>query len=135
MADKGNVDTNRLTLVQVPAAEGGSECLLPALPFDTDDVGRSAVDRPPRRSPLVRLRRAITRWLDGCPALFEIRNTRDGALAPQGRLYDGTMADRVARQLGPDWRVFRHDLAATGDLAALFEAIHQAEPAGGRVVR
>ena len=135
LADKGHVNTNSPGFVQVPAAEGGSERLLPAVPLDLRELGRPAADHPPGPSPPVRLWCAIIRWLDGRPALFEIRNTRDGALAPQGCLYHGTVADRVARQLGPDWRVFRHEETATRDLAALFEAIHRAGPAAGRVVR
>jgi hypothetical protein len=45
-------------------------------------------------------------------ALFEIRNIRTGnsAYAP---FNDGTLADRTARNLGPDWRVFRRNAEAS----------------------
>jgi hypothetical protein len=49
----------------------------------------------------------LTRICVDRPATFEIRNIQTGERAPAGPFSDGTQADRIARELGPAWRVFR----------------------------
>jgi hypothetical protein len=47
------------------------------------------------------------------PATFEIRRIRAGELSAQfGPFHDGTLADRFARELGQDWRVFRQEASS-----------------------
>lgn len=49
----------------------------------------------------------LTRVFLNPPALFEIRNIRTGEIHPQfPPVSDGTLADRTARTLGRNWRVF-----------------------------
>ena len=68
----------------------------------------SVADTPTFNSLIETLRGRLTRAFLNPPNLFEIRNIRTGETSPQfPPLPDGTMADRTARTLGKDWRVFR----------------------------
>ncbi len=54
--------------------------------------------------------RRLSRVFLESPVFFEIRNIRTGEPAVQhGTFTDGTLADREARELGRDWRVFRQE--------------------------
>ncbi len=62
---------------------------------------------------------------------FEIRSTRTGELAPEcAGFCDGTLADRVAREMGREWRAFRreepvcHDSDSEKSLALLEMAMN-----------
>jgi hypothetical protein len=94
---------------------------------------------------LAALQRYLSQALLELPALFEIRNIRTGETARQYAPFnDGTLADRAARTLGQDWRVFRLNPEAsetnnsnlpattrqdqectTKDLGALYDALQR----------
>jgi len=62
----------------------------------------------------------------GDAAFFEVRNIFTGETAQSlGLFADGTMADRAARDLGRDWRVFRREDPTTTDLIALGTAVQR----------
>lgn len=112
---------------------------------------RSSSDTPRSRphsdsrfgSLLASVRRHLSETLLSSPACFEIRHIRTGETAPLALFHDGTLADRTARTLGPDWRVFRvdsapsasqgldhqnHCQAATHDLVALYRNLINDQP-------
>jgi hypothetical protein len=52
---------------------------------------------------------ALRRFCNDPPAYFGVINLRTGECASIEPLPDGTLADRFARELGSDWRAFRHE--------------------------
>jgi hypothetical protein len=98
-----------------------------ALRIETEGIETSAPAAPEevrRPSRLGGIGRMLSRLCLNEPAVYEIRNVRTGDSPVYPVQYtDGTAADRAARRLGPDWRVFRADEHRNDDLRHLIEAI------------
>jgi hypothetical protein len=76
-------------------------------------------------------RKFLSRVFPESPALFEIRNIRTGEAAAQfGPFCDGTLADRAARELGRNWRVFRRETSTNEDLRSLAAYLKSAGDCG-----
>ncbi len=62
---------------------------------------------PSERSSLALLVAAIKEFCLEAPAHYDVVNVRTGEYARNEPFPDGTLADRFARELGSEWRVFR----------------------------
>jgi hypothetical protein len=72
-------------------------------------------------------RKFLSRMFSESPFLFEIRNIRTGEAAAQfGPFSDETQADRAAREMGRDWRVFRRETSTNEDLRSLAASLKSA---------
>jgi hypothetical protein len=107
-------------------------------PYDSDiEQPISAIGTSGSRfgSLLASMGRCLNRLFLEPPALFEICNIRTGEAAVQfGRFTDGTLADRAARALGQDWRVFRQESSTMESLGPLCEAVRNSQPPAATVL-